>query len=433
MAATQEAASSHHPSDHPGHARSVIVIGAGIVGMSCAFQLQQRGFQVTVVDPVPPGESCSYGNAGVISSGFCRPIVTPATLAQAPGWLLGRDSPVSVAPGYAPRLLPWLIQGARAGGRRRMESLSRALNALHATAREEHERQAAEAGCGELIGRREYLHVYASEASFRDDAAMWQARRRFGFRFRELSAREIPEVEPNLAPAFARAVLLEDQAIALDPGGLVKAVARAFAERQGRSLQQRVRTIEAGPDEALHVRTEDGLEHAGHVVIAAGAWSAELARPLGYRFPLAAERGYHLIYDDPGFALRQPVMFADRKFVANSMNMGLRLAGTAEFAPPERPATPARFEQLRRYGRRFFPKLEARRTPEASSWMGPRPSLPDTLPVIGAARKEPRVVFAFGHSHTGLTAGPMTGRIVADLVEGKPPPIDISAFSPERF
>ena len=409
------------------------MIGAGIVGMSCAFQLQQRGYQVTVLDPVPPGESCSFGNAGVIANSFCLPIVTPSTLAQAPRWLLDRNGMISVSPGYLPRMLPWLMQGARAARQARVDALSKALNSLHASASEEHERQAREAGCPDLLARRDYLHVYESERSFRGDARHWQARQRFGIRFRELVPGELMEVEPNLSGNFARAVLMEGQSIALDPGGLVKAVATAFQERQGRIIQHRVHNIGIEAPGDVQVDTTAGTFSAKHLVVAAGAWSADVAMQLGYRFPLAAERGYHLIYDDPAFTLNQPIMFADYKFVANSMRMGLRVAGTAEFASVDAPASEARWARLHFHAQRFFPGIANRNRGIGARWVGPRPSLPDTLPVIGRAKGNPQLIFAFGHSHTGLTAGPITGRIVADLVEGKPPPIDISPFSPDRF
>jgi D-amino-acid dehydrogenase len=247
--------------------------------------------------------------------------------------------------------------------------------------------------------------------------------------WRELDAGALREVEPALSDQFACGILMEGHAAAPDPGGLVKALARAFALRQGRYVRASVTALRPMLQGAV-AETSVGELSAANIVLAAGAWSAELARSIGHRFPLAAERGYHIVYGDPGIRLRQPVMFAEAKFVAHSMNAGLRCAGTAEFAAPDRPLRAARVAAIERVAKAALPGL---RTSPATPWVGARPSLPDTLPVIGRSHLDPRIVFAFGHGHTGLTASAKTAQIVADIIAGETPSIDITPFRPDRF
>lgn len=409
--------------------RSVIVVGAGIVGTSCAFVLQSRGYAVTLVDRLEPGEACSFGNAGVIATSSVVPLILPGTLIKAPSWLLDRDGPLAVDWRDLASLIPWIGRAWKASGLPRVRAAAAALRDLHATAADDHLAQAEDAGCSDLVTRSDYLHVYRSSDALAQDRLAWDLRRELGIRWRELDAGALREVEPALGNQFACGILMEGHAAAPDPGGLVKALAKAFALRQGRTRQASVTALR--PTEGgVVAETSDGRLSAANIVLAAGAWSAELARSLGHRFPLVAERGYHVVYGDPGLRLRQPIMFTDTKFVAHSMNAGLRCAGTAEFAAPDRPLRPARVAAIERVAKAALPGL---RTAEATPWVGPRPSLPDTLPVIGRSHLHPRVIFAFGHGHTGLTASAKTAQIVADIVAGETPSIDIAPFRPDRF
>jgi D-amino-acid dehydrogenase len=409
--------------------RSVIVVGAGVVGTSCAFVLQSRGYAVTLVDRLEPGEACSFGNAGVIATSSCVPLILPGTLGKAPSWLLDRDGPLAVDWRDVPALIPWVARAWRAATLPRVRAAAMALQDLHGTAADDHVAQAAEANCSHLVTRSDYLHVYRSSTALAQDRLAWELRRELGMQWRELDAGALHEVEPALGKQFACGILMEGHAAAPDPGGLVKALAKAFALRQGRCLRASVTAVHP-TGEGVIAETSAGTLSAATMVLAAGAWSAELAKSLGHRFPLTAERGYHVVYGEPGIKLRQPVMFAETKFVAHSMNAGLRCAGTAEFAAPDRPLRPARIAAIERVAKAALPGLE---TAQATPWVGARPSLPDTLPVIGRSHLEPRVVFAFGHGHTGLTASAKTAQIVADIVAGEPPSIDITPFRPDRF
>ena len=414
----------------PTDGRRVAVVGAGIVGVSCAWQLQARGYQVTLIDRLDPGEACSYGNAGVIATGSCVPQVLPRTWRQVPKWLLSRDGPLAIDPRDLPRTWRWFRAAQRSATPEGVSAAGRALRALHAGAVADHLVQAQAAGCGDLIARRRYLHVYTSEAAYAADSGAWALRREIGIPARDLGPAEIREVEPALTNRFARGVLHDDHGVALDPGGLVKALADDLDRRQGRRLRATVQELTPGAAGGVTLGTDAGSVTADTLVLAAGAWSGELARALGHDFPVTAERGYHVMYSEPGVELRQPVMFADWKFVANSMRDGLRLAGTAEFAAADRPANARRTRMLERLAGACIDGLDRS---QPSRWVGARPSLPDSLPVIGRSHLHPDVVFAFGHGHTGLTASATTARIVAALVAGETPPIDIAPFRPDRY
>nr|WP_170984401.1 FAD-dependent oxidoreductase [Rhodoligotrophos defluvii] len=409
--------------------QKVAVIGAGIIGVSCAFALQRRGMQVTLIDRLDPGEACSYGNAGVIATSSCLPLIMPGAIRNAPKWLLFKDGPLAIDWRHLPQTARWMASAVRYTAPAYVENTSRALRALHGGAVEDHFAQAREAACEDVLQRAPYLHVYETETDYRGDRKAWEMRRALGIAFEELDAAQLREVEPALAPIFVRGVRIEGHAIARNPGRLVKALAAAFAARQGRVVRSEVRAIRPTAGGVMLVTSEGEIE-ADQVVIAAGAWSAALAATLGHDFPLVAERGYHVGFANPGVALNHAVMFAERKMVGTSMEQGLRIAGTAEFSTVDRPPTPARAEAIERAAPRLFNGLN---TAEPTRWMGARPSLPDTLPVIGRSHREPRLCFAFGHGHTGLTASATTARLIASIMAGDQPHIDITPFRTDRF
>lgn len=411
-------------------ARNVTVVGAGIVGVACALSLQREGHRVTIVDRLDPGEATSAGNAGVLSAASCVPMSMPGTLRSVPKWLRDPLGPLAVRWGYLPRALPWLLRFVRAGTPEQVERQSIALDALHATTVEHYRRLARAAGAEHYIKDSGYLFVYESEAAFARDQAGFDLRRARGIRLEILRDGEIRAVEPELAPYYRRAVLMPNHGFTTDPKALTKALAAHFARSGGAIVKSEVRDIEIGPDGPRRLLTEAGDLPLEVLVVAAGAWSGRLAARLGSRVPLESQRGYHVTIADPGITLGNPIMSDEGKFVATSMEMGLRLAGTVEFAGLTAAPNMARAQQLLAQARRMFPRLDFRHHTE---WMGHRPSLPDSLPVIGPSPRFRDVYFAFGHSHTGLTAAPITGRLMADLVGGRAPQIDIAPFRIDRF
>ncbi len=411
-------------------AAPLTVIGAGIVGIACALNLQRDGHQVTVVDRLGPGEGTSSGNAGVFASCAVVPVSVPGLLSKVPGMLIDPQGPLSLRWGYLPRALPWLLRFIRNGSRARSTRISKALALLVSDSLSEHQRLAAGTGAEEWVRPSQYLYVYRDEHAYRADRFGWELRRRHGVRMRELRDGEVHEVEPALAPEFRFAVAVEDHGFSPDPERLVKALAAHFAREGGTILRREVRDVELDEDGPRALATDAGALPVKTLVVAAGAWSGRLAARLDTPVPLEAERGYHVTLPDSGVTLRGPVMCAHGKFVATSMTPGLRLAGLMEIAGLAAPPDYRRADGLIAQARRLFPAVE---TSNPTRWMGHRPSLPDSLPVIGRSPRYPSVYFAFGHQHVGLTSGPRTGRWIADLVAGRKPNVDLSAFRAERF
>ena len=409
---------------------SITVIGAGIVGVSCALHLLRDGHRVTIVDPLPPGEACSYGNAGCFASYAVLPVSTPGILWSVPAMLLNPNGPLAIRWSYWPALIPWLVDFIRAGRPEQMLAATRALAPLVADSLEQHRDLAREAGIESLVRAAPIVYAYPSEKSL--DASMpgWNFRREHGVETRVVRGEALRELEPALSTGFPCAVVIDDCGYATNPSRLVKGLAE-HARRRGASLLER-RVLDVAPrsDGGVRLSTDDGDMLSDKVVVAAGAWSGILARRFGEPVPLEAERGYHVELHAPGITPRTIVGSPKGKFLATPMEGGLRLAGTAEFAGLDAPPNYRRAESLRHHARTLFPGVNIE---DYSRWMGQRPSLPDSLPVIGQSRRHAGVFYAFGHQHVGLTCGPRTGRLVADLISERRPNVDLQPYRIDRF
>jgi D-amino-acid dehydrogenase len=414
--------------------KTVAVIGAGMVGVCAAAQLQRDGHEVLLVDPNPPGEGASFGNAGCINPSSVVPMAGPDTLRQVPGYLMDPLGPLSIRWSYLPRIAPWLIRYALAGAPARVEEQAQALKSLLGPSLDTLIPLARHAGADALIRRNGLLVVYRSEQSWQADARAWDLRRRNGIVWEELSSDELRQFDPSLSRDLTRAKLVPGNGHLVDPGGLVAAIAQQVEADGGRLVRRRVTGFALDRRRLRALQTPEGDLPADAAVVAAGAYSKPLAAQLGDRVPLETERGYHAVIRDPEAMPRLPTMDADYKFVATPMNAGLRLAGTVELAGLTAPANWRRSEILIERATQLCPKLSASYADDrVSRWMGHRPSLPDSLPVLGPSRASPDVIYAFGHGHVGMTAAPYTGRVVADLVSGRPAPIELAPFRPDRF
>ena len=420
----------------------VVVIGAGIIGACCATYLQQQGARVTLVDRQAPGEeeASSFGNAGVLAPASFVPTPGPGMLAKVPGWLLRGDGPLSIRWSYLPRILPWLLRFLRAGGDPlHQKRAADALAALHAPTFDFHSRLAREAGVPDLVAPVEYLHAYASERAYAESGRARAMFRERGVDFEVLEHGALHEAEPDLAPHYVRGVRIKGQGRTLNPGRLVRAYVDRVVAKGGEFRLAEVTDIEVSAKRVRAVRLSAGHAEAGAggdvldgdaFVLSAGAFSRRLSDRLGLGLPLDTERGYHVTCPNPGVNVSHVVMEAEGKFVANPMAMGLRFAGTVELGGVDAPPNPRRAEAIQRIAKRMYPKL---RLEGATQWMGRRPSMPDGLPVIGPSPRHENLWLAFGHGHTGMIGGPMTGRIVAGMITGAMPNIDVSPFRADRF
>ncbi len=415
----------------------VVVIGAGIVGAATAVELLRDGHRVTILEPGEPGgeQAASYGNGTLLNPSSVIPMSSPGIWRKVPGWLADPIGPLAIRWRYLPRLLPWLTRFLLAGATEaRLAATARALRPLLLNAPELHRRLAEEAGVGELIARQGVLFVFPDRSDFAAEERAWRLRRENGVRWLELSADELRQREPTLSRRYGFGLLVEENGQCRDPGAYVAGLAR-HAVGQGAALRRERAIgfrIEAGRLRA--VRTTAGEIAADRAVIAAGARSRMLAAAAGDRVPLETERGYHAVITEPGVAPRYPLMPSDGKMACVMTPQGLRLAGQVELAGLDAAPNWQRAAVLRDFARTVFPDLPADLPVErVKVWMGHRPSTPDGLPCIGSASGCPDVVHAFGHGHVGLTAGAATARLVADLLGGKQPAIDVAPYSARRF
>jgi D-amino-acid dehydrogenase len=404
----------------------VLVIGAGVVGLGCAFHLRKDGHAITVVDRDPEGDKASFGNAGGIGITEVVPAGVPGVFWRVPGWLLDPLGPLALRPGHAPRLIPWLLRFSRSAAPREVARISAALAALNLRVYEDLVPMLATTGLSGELFRKGALSVYESDAGFERDRAEWTLKRSLGIETAEISGDEARKMEPALGPIVRRAIVTPQWGHVTDPKRIVDGV-RHWLMANGVGFERgEVSDLTAGSVTLADGRTLS----AGKIVIAAGAWSGLLARGIGDRVLLESERGYNTTLPAPGVALEREVIFAERKFTATPLSCGLRIGGAAEFAGLTAPADYRRSRALVTLARRYLPEL---RTDGGTEWMGHRPATPDSLPVIGRSPRHPGVLYAFGHGHVGLTLAATTGRIIADLVAGRPSIVDLAPYSIARF
>ncbi|MDB5915636.1 MAG: hypothetical protein JWP22_4311 [Ramlibacter sp.] len=394
----------------------VAVVGAGIVGTSIALALRKRGAQVTLVDRDEPGSGCSYGNSGAISPASVAPLAMPGILASVPGMLLDNESPLHLPLRYLPHALPWLLRFVASARPATVEASAAKLAALHAGALDAHEAMTRELGVPELFLRRGHLHLYPDAKALAKDSGGWRMRQAYGFEAERLDRGGIEALEPNVSARYQVGMYLADHATILNPLRYVQAMAGAFAAAGGGILRSAVARLERG-DAAWQLRATgaaDGMEF-DHVVVAAGAWSKVLLAPLGVRLALESQRGYHVQFPGAQGVISRTVVLADRKVFVTPMEDGLRVGGTVEIGGLDAPPDERRSAVLGRIARATFPGLAQA---SARTWMGHRPCMPDSVPVVGAAPGQRGLWLATGHGHLGLTDSLNTAERIAGALLG---------------
>lgn len=410
--------------------RSITVIGAGLVGICCALHLQREGFKVRLVERGEPGRGASFGNAGSFGTASCVPFSMPGILKKVPKMLLDSESPLKLRWSHVPRALPWFLRSIANSRRSRVEEIAAARNSLLVHVHDGYAPLIESAGAGQWVKDDGLLMTFESEATFKGAAYALELRRRHGVHMDILDGNEARQIEPALAKSVIKAVSLPDVHRTIDPFRLSGALARDFARRGGEIETAEVRGFEIGVEGPSKVLTDKHSLDVESVVIAAGVWSRQLAAQLGTRVPLEAERGYHVMFADPGFGLRRAITSVDRSISLADMHDGIRASGVAEFAAPDAAADMRNADLVMRHAKRLLPGLVGE---PASKWMGPRPSHPDSKPVIGRSPRYKNVFFAFGHDHLGLTMAGITGKLIAELAVGKTTTIDLAQFRPDRF
>ena len=383
-----------------------------------------------LIDPNEPGSGASRGNAGVISPFSIVPQGTPGLWRQVAGWMLRTDAPLNVPLRRWASVAPWGLRLLAEGREGRVRCISQAMEALCAPSIDLYRTHLAGTGHEHLVRDSCYVHVFRRADDARLDDLSYRLRVEAGARIERGSGDALGEIEPALAPLYGAAILTHGQVRAVSPGGIARALADKSRGMGATFTRAAVRRLASDAGEWT-LDTDAGPIWATEVVVAANVRSADLLRPLGLRLPLMAERGYHVEFEGTAARLENSVMDMDLKAVASSMEGGLRLAGTSELLPAEHPPTPRRVALLERQARMMSPAREHAPTPR--SWMGVRPSFPDSLPALGPVAGHPGLHAAFGHSHYGLMMAPQSGRIVADAIAGGRSNHDIGPFDPRRF
>ena len=409
----------------------VVVLGAGMVGVSAALHLQQRGRSVVLVDRRGPGEETSYGNAGLIQREGVVPYPFPRDVRLLARYAFNLLPEANLHWSALPSIAPWLFRYWRASTPEEVAKTARGARPLVERCIVEHEAIMGEAGLLGLVRRTGYMRVYRSATALEGALAKQRADRDiYGVNYEALDAAKVAELEPHLKGGIAGGVLMPDPVSVSDPGALVQGYARLVTERGGRILEAEAQGLEQGSG-GWTVATSRGPIHAGAVVLALGPWSDDIFRLLGYRFPLGVKRGYHQHFKALGNAtLNRPVLDAEFGYMLAPMTRGIRLTTGAEFALRDAPPTPVQLARVTPRAAEIFPIGEKA---ESNFWVGRRPCLPDMLPIIGPAPRHKGIWFDFGHHHLGFTLGPVSGRLLAEMMTGEAPFTDPAPYRAERF
>lgn len=409
--------------------RHVAVIGAGIVGISSAIWLRRTGLDVTVIDRAGPGKGTSHGNAGVLAACSVVPVTVPGLMRKAPGMLLDRDFPLFLRWGYLPRLLPWLRRYMAHANDSDTRRIARGLAPIVSDSVEQHKALCDGLGLDDWVTESDYCYAYPDRAGYDADSYGWALRAEHGFTPQILEGDAVQDYEPTLSPDMRCLAIFGQHGFIRDPGGYVRALAEAFTKTGGKIITAEVQDVDIAGGQVSAVLTDTGRIDCDAALLATGVWSKPLMRKLGVNVPLESERGYHIVFRDAQGGPTRPIMVASGKFVATPMAQGLRCAGIVEFGGLDAGPSDAPLALLRRQAKAAFPALEA---VEEIEWLGHRPAPADSLPLIGEIGSS-GVFTAFGHHHIGLTGGAKTGRLVAGMIAGQPPNMDMAAYHPQRF
>ena len=418
-----------HTQHHPEH---VVVVGAGVVGIATALQLRLAGCHVTLLDRGEPAMETSYGNAGAFAVSDIIPLAEPGVLRKVPGWMFDPLGPLALRWRYLPSLTPWLLRFVAASRPRKVAALTRQLNALLSRVNADYAPLIERAGLTHMWRRHGNLTLYRSEEEFRAAEAAWLTKRAHGVVWRKLDRAALAAAAPQVSDEWQVAVQVAQWSHVDDPYTFCRGLFDAFIHEGGRFIQDEVLATAANVGRIVGVDTaSNGRLDADCVVIACGVWSDRFAQQQRCRLPLESERGYHVTLPNAGVALHHFIQCASESFVILPMaGGGLRLAGTVELAHRDAPPNWQRAHILVARARRIVGDFDTR---DMTVWMGNRPSVPDTLPVIGPAPQTAGLYFATGHGHLGLTLAATTGALLAEQICGRVPSMDTTAYRPDRF
>jgi D-amino-acid dehydrogenase len=413
------------------NSNTIAVIGAGIVGLSTAFFLLDRGHAITLIDPDPSGDKASFGNAASFATSECVPAGLPGLWKKIPGWLVDPQGPLFLKPSHVPELLPWLWAFNQSCRPARVSTISQGPSQLNANALSAASTIVDAIGYGNHVHHNGALMLYRNRKSFEADRLSWAIREQFAISYDTVEGERLWALEPALSQFNSFGVVTDHWSHVDDPRDLHQRLYRHLVERNVSCVEAKVVGMELGSNASITCHTNPGQAlDFSNIVVTAGAFSTDLAKQIGDRVLLTSERGYNATLPNPGFRIQRPLVFAEQKTVATPVAGGLRIGGAAEFAGLKAPANYKRSEALVQAVKPIFKTLD---TGGMTKWMGHRPATPDSLPVIGRSPRHPSVYYAFGHGHLGLTQGPITGQLIADLISGRRTAVDLSPYGIQRF
>lgn len=410
-------------------AKHIVVVGGGICGVSSAIWLRRAGHDVTMIDRGIGTAAASYGNAGLLAQWAIIPVTTPGLMKTGIKYLFDSKAPLFLRWAYFPKLLPWLLKYLSYANASDAARIVSDLIPIVMDSVDQHRALAAGTPAERWIETSDFTYAYPSRAAFEGDKFGWDLRAKAGLIPEIIEGGAVREVEPILSKAIGCLAILRQHGHILNPGAYVADLTRGFADMGGRVMMANVKDFDLVDGHVQAVDTDQGRVQCDAVVMAAGIHSEPLMRKLGLKVPLETERGYHVIYKSPSRMPRTPMMMMTGKFAVTPMEMGLRCAGTVEFGGTQAGPSKKPTELIRHFIKEAFDDFTCAETEE---WMGFRPSTPDSLPMIGEAGIG-GVYAAFGHQHVGLTGGPKTGRLVADMISGRHPNMDLRPYDPRRF
>lgn len=419
---------AQYHSDHKG--LNVAVLGAGVVGLCSAISLQKAGFKVTLIDSQPPGLGASFGNAGLFADYARLPFANFAMLRKIPKMLLDKNSPLSIDPSYSPALTRYAKEYLKACRASQYQAGKQGLYNLHSIAKQADHALFKETKSEHLIAQQGFLGLFSTAASFDKAKPSFAEREQQGAQLELLSTEQISALEPQLNMLFAGAVYYPNTYHSLDPQLYSASLFTYFSQNGGVFRQEKITQINPLDQQGLiELRSVLHTTLYDQLVIATGAATKALVEQLHLSIPQVCERGYHLMLKDSGLAINRPIAWMNQGVHMTPMNRAIRVAGTAEYAQNDAPPSERRKAVMLKHAKQMLgEQIEVE-----SSWVGSRPTTPDSLPVIAKMKKQPNVTLAFGHGHLGLTLASATGKVVAELVANQTPCVDISAFTAERF
>ena len=408
--------------------KNIAVIGAGIVGICSAYFLKKSGFNVTLIDKEKPGTMTSFGHACSFADYANVPVNYPGLIWDIPSMLLRKDGPLAIDLFYILKNLPWAISFLKNCNKEKVNEIASSLTNLLKHSQISYDEIFQDVDVSEYISHEENLYLFDSKKSFEDNEYANVIRKNNNVKVRNLNKNEVKELEPNIADVYYAGQIFTGSRHTTNPLAISNKIFDKFLELGGIYINQNAKNI-IQKENKIELRLEDKNFYFDKIIVSTGAWSNQIANKFGDKFPLDTERGYHILFDTNEKLINRPVAWSESGFYLIQIHDGIRAAGTVEIAGLKKPPNKKRLAMIERQSRKVLPQLREVK----STWMGRRPTLPDSLPVIGKSQNNNNVIYAFGHQHVGWTLGAVTGKIIDSLSKDQVPNIDISAYAPDRF